>query len=167
MDPCLLSLITLGTVSLQISVLILLGVKGSITHGTSSVTWTWLNSLFGGNLTCSLILMSNHCYLLLLVNLIILFASLIGAESLRTWAIHYNSRWRLLILDVHIFRCLFIAHYTASKNTINCSRRNLSLITLMVPHTVLSSDVHIWSTSLSSHTVEHNLTLLVSSTFII
>jgi hypothetical protein len=160
MNPCLLSLVTLGSIGLHILsslVVVLLNVKCSITHWSSCVTWLlslYFNTLF---------------YLLLLINLLsILFIHLLGAKSLWARAIHNNVILNGFNFNIRNLGSLITAHDAASENAICSWNSDLSLISLMISHAALRTNVHIRTTSLSfSHTLEHYLSLFISSTFIV
>ena len=163
MNSCLLSLVTLWSIGLHVSLLVilLLNVKCSITHGGLSVTRV-LSLYFRANLACSL----HHYHLLLLINLCSLFVALVGAKSLRTRAIHNSGLW-LYFNSTNNLGSLVTAHNAASENAISCWNRYLSLVPCMLPHAILRPNVHIRTTSLSSHSMEHNLSLFVSATLFI
>ena len=163
MNTGLLSLVTLWTIGLHVFLLVilLLDVKCSITHRSLCVTGV-LSLYFRIDLACSL----HHYHLLLLINWCSLFIALIGAKSLRTRAIHHSGL--LLRLDfANYLGSLVAAHYAASENAISCWNRDLSLVPCMISHAILRPNVHIRSASLGSHTMEHNLSLFISSTFIV
>ena len=163
MDTGLLSLVTLWTIGLHVFLLVilLLDVKCSITHLSFCVTGL-LSLYFRVDLACSL----HHYHLLLLINWRSLFTALIGAESLRTRAIHHSGL--LLRFDFSDdLGSLVAAHDAASEDAISCWNRDLSLVPCMIPHAILRPNVHIRSASLGSHTIEHNLSLFVSTTFIV
>lgn len=134
--------------------------KSRITHWSSSISW--LNSLFLFHLILSLVLLSHKCHLLLLVKLLSLSLFRIGAESLWTRTVHNNS-----LGLIFIFRGCFITHYTTPENAVGSWWSNLGLVSLMISHTIGRAHINIWSCSLCSHTMEHNLTLFIPTSFII
>jgi hypothetical protein len=83
-------------------------------------------------------------------------------------AIHNNDI--LFAFNIHSrnLSLLITAHDAASENAICSWNGDLSLISLMISHATLRTNVHIRTTSLSfSHTLEHYLSLFISSTFIV
>ena len=89
---------------------------------------------------------------------------LVGAEALRTIAVHDDST---LLLGVDCLGLDIAGHDAASEDAVSSWTCYLCLVSLMISHAILGSNVHIRTAITSLVSIKHNFTLVVSTTFII
>ena len=106
--------------------------------------------------------------MLLLVDCGCLLVVLVGAEALRTRSIHDADGLGLanglfsLNLGLNVS-----GHDAASEDAVGCWAGDLCLVSLVVSHATLGSDVHVRTITTSLVSMEHDFTLVVSATFIV